>query len=83
MAVYLVAAFSIMLNFMLIIWVIELYARVVKVQHIRRERRMEEIGRQIMAAIKNAVDGSKDINDYAYSRHEFLFDYTMDLRCYM
>ena len=44
---------------------------------------MAVVEHQILQTIKDAVSGASARQDFAYSRHEFLFDYELDLRCYM
>ena len=44
---------------------------------------MAVVEHQILQTIKDAVSGASAPQDFAYSRHEFLFDYELDLRCYL
>ena len=44
---------------------------------------MEVVEHQILQTIKEAVSGASARQDFAYSRHEWMFDYKLDLRCYM
>ena len=54
-----------------------------KVQNRKREERMQELERNINAMIMEAMEGAKGGTDFAYNRHEWMFDYKMDLRNYM
>ena len=49
----------------------------------KRHERMAEVERQILQTIKDAALGAQDGQDLAYRRHEWMFDYKLDLRCYM
>ena len=72
-----------MLDFILIIYLVELYSRAMKYQNKKREERMQELERNINAMIMEAMEGAKGGTDFAYNRHEWMFDYKMDLRNYM
>ena len=72
-----------LLDFLLIIYLVELYSRAMKVQNRKREERMQEIERNINAMIMEAMEGAKGGKDFAYDRHKWMFDYKMDLRNYM